>query len=376
MSKKQHLIIGLLLGLAVGSITLAIVLGFMFSTQRFPTQASVIVKETVLVEVTPTLTPIPQGKDRIVFLSVWEYDYYIVDSDGSNLARITNDGGEKSCPSWKPDGEHISFFMPSANKDYYDVYVMDVDGKNRRVLFQAKLDREYGQMPQWNPDGTKLAFSAYNDSDQYSHIYIYDGSGVKRLTDSTARERFPVWSPDGSKIAYISYHMEKPLLVVASADGIQSWLVSELPASNFSPATWSPDGRFLAFVSGRDLYISEFNNIGNLDRRTEFIHGEVFEPNWSPDGSVIAYFYQEASMSSSDVFAMPANRPIDVEWLTHQVWAYQESPISWSPDGKHAAIVGDTDTDNWNIYVINATGSGEVRITESDRRDHCPAWSP
>jgi TolB protein len=391
MSKqKQFIIIGLLIGFLIATIGLIFILGIILL--RNPgivqgigiIQKTVVVPETVIVEVTPTPTQIPsptntifpQSKDRIVFLSVWEKDFYIINADGTDLARITNDGNHQYCPIWNPDGKRISFFVPSVNQGYFDMYIMDANGENRKFLFQAKLDTEYGQMPIWSPDGNKLAFTAY-DATGLTRIYIYDGANIKRLTKDAESEMFPVWSPDGTKIAYTFSNIvnNKTFYGITSIDGVFNWLVSDLDANPFSPLTWSPDAQHLAFISGADLYIVKFFDIKSLDRRTSLISDRTFGPTWSSNGDTIAFYYLNDSCCSTEVNFLSAsdqNRGIQ---STHEIWAYQDSAISWSRDGRHVAVVGDANTKNWNIYIVDTAGNS-VKLTDSDRRDHCPKWSP
>ncbi len=216
---KKYFIVSLLLTFIIGLFVLLIGL-FLYTSGEglFPTT----IKETVIVIVTPTSTPIPSptatsfpaSKNRIVFLSVWESDFYIINADGTDLARITNDGSHKSCPTWLPNGKRISFLEPSATDGFYDLYVMDVDGKNKQLLINARFDTEYGQLPKWSPDGSKLIFSAYEANSNNSQIYIFDGINIQKITEGNTKERFPVWSPDGQKFAFISYPEGKPILVV------------------------------------------------------------------------------------------------------------------------------------------------------------------
>ena len=48
---------------------------------------------------------------------------------------------------------------------------------------------------------------------------------------------------------------------------------------------------------------------------------------------------------------------------------------SWSPDGRRIAFVSDRDG-NWEIYVMNADGTGQVDVTNSPTADGWPSWSP
>ena len=48
---------------------------------------------------------------------------------------------------------------------------------------------------------------------------------------------------------------------------------------------------------------------------------------------------------------------------------------TWSPDGTKIAFISDRDG-NWEIYVMNADGSGQTRLTNNPANDHGPTWSP
>lgn len=47
----------------------------------------------------------------------------------------------------------------------------------------------------------------------------------------------------------------------------------------------------------------------------------------------------------------------------------------WSPDGARIAFSSSRDG-NWEIYVMNADGSGQMRLTNSSALDYKPAWQP
>ena len=49
---------------------------------------------------------------------------------------------------------------------------------------------------------------------------------------------------------------------------------------------------------------------------------------------------------------------------------------AWSPDGKYIAYVAEKKGESLEIYVMNADGSNQIRITNSPGRDFAPAWSP
>ena len=93
-------------------------------------------------------------------------------------------------------------------------------------------------------------------------------------------------------------------------------------------------------------------------------------PTWSPDGRRIAFGSDRDG--NWDIYVMNADGS-GVARLTDND-AVDSSP-AWSPDGRRIAFVSPRDG-NLDIYVMNADGSGVTRLTHNDAYDWYPAWSP
>ena len=78
-------------------------------------------------------------------------------------------------PSWSPDGRRIAF---SSFRDVRDgapgIYVMDADGKNQTKLTN---DNYPNQWPTWSPDGRRIAFSSFRGVRW--DIFVMDADGKK-----------------------------------------------------------------------------------------------------------------------------------------------------------------------------------------------------
>ncbi len=136
--------------------------------------------------------------------------------------------------------------------------------------------------------------------------------------------------------------------------------------SLFAPE-WSPDGTRIAFVSDRfgndEIEVTGVGRVTNDDASDT-------SPSWSPDGAKLAF----ASDRDGDyeIYVMNVDGT-EVVRLTENE-ASDASP-SWSPDGAKLAFTSDRDGD-YEIYVMNVDGTDVVRLTNNDASDGSPSWSP
>jgi TolB protein len=126
-----------------------------------------------------------------------------------------------------------------------------------------------------------------------------DGGNRRRLTGNEAFDGSPSWSPDGRRIAFtrtggLGTDRARGGIFVMDADGQNELQVSRTPRRSFdvqpewSRPAWSPDGRWIAFVSDRsdrdehenEIYVMETNG----DQVRRLTENEVWdlEPAWRP----------------------------------------------------------------------------------------------
>jgi TolB protein len=173
----------------------------------------------------------PDG-EWIAFRVLYE-DIWTINADGSNAHQLTNyaDGTCVGHPSWSPDASRIAFSMSPdcwAEERRSDVYVMNSDGSN--VIRLTDGMGNYWD-PLWSPAGDRMLFAEYHDGESSICVMNADGSGKIRL--GTGRPYS--WSPDGTRIYY--HQVGINALWTMNVDGSNPRRLFTLPCEE--PA-WSP----------------------------------------------------------------------------------------------------------------------------------------
>lgn len=178
----------------------------------------------------------------------WTIQIYVMDSDGKNSRRLTDGPTHNFDPSWSADSQRIAFV--SRRHVATEIYVMNADGRKQQRLTNNKVDDKY---PSWSPDGQQIAFSSslvfrgFDDREGDNEIYVMDSDGNNRrmLTDNVVDDNRPSWSPDGQLIAYESWTIKNPHEIhLITAEGEYLMRLSELHKKHDFHAAWfDPTGR-------------------------------------------------------------------------------------------------------------------------------------
>ncbi len=272
-----------------------------------------------------------------------------------------------------PDPGKIVFVSDrDGDRRTLEIYVMDPDGGDQTRLTNNLVTDNF---PNASPDGKRIAFFSDRDPDGSLYVMNIDGSDQSRLTDITiinSGVSVPIsWSPDSQQVLFICNDGE---VCAANANSKETLLLTDDLMSKAYPR-WSPDGKFIAFSSLDQPYGVYVTNVDSSERRqlsTDEIGGRY--PNWSPDSSKIVF--EAGENDDLEIYVVNVDGT-GLTRLTHPSPYHDLAPI-WSPDGKEIAFLSNRSGHGMGIYVMNADGSDVTLLTEDDIDEDWVglSWSP
>jgi Tol biopolymer transport system component len=296
-------------------------------------------------------------------------DLVVVSPTGANARVVDGPILDVRDFSWSPNGRRI-VFSAAPGTGSMNLYVVNADGSGRR-----RITRMIGNeiVPVWSPRGNKIAFERENDGDRSIWVMNADGTRPRQLTTGFDRGfEYPAWSPDGRRITF--GQLGTGWIYVMSADGRNPHRVARSRDSH--APRWSPTGK-VAYFANRQIWLVNPDGSGRRRVLRAGTKSNESDFRWSPDGRAIAFAGLGAAEGDNEILLASAAGGRTKRRLTNN--GMQDTYPSWSPDGTMLAFLRYRDGDNpeaYDVYLINADGSGERNLTMSAADESLPAWSP
>ena len=277
-------------------------------------------------------------------------EIYLMNGDGTNVRRLTDNSYGDCFPSISPDGKTIIFDsnrLRSEGEPFNtsDLFLMNTDGSDQKHLIR-------GSSATWSRDSKLVAYhasasgtgkpialfpgAATSDSDIFTMSVVKKGALPKNITNNpTAVDDDPDWSPTEDKIVFVSKNAKDNATNAVSAE----------------------------------IYVINADGRGKPIRLTNNSEEER-APAWSPDGKRILFMCRRGGRDF-EICIMNADGTGQIQVTDNTVG---DLTASWSPDGRKIVVHRPVAPSRFQLWLVNVDGSGEMQLTDTPGLNGFPNW--
>jgi eukaryotic-like serine/threonine-protein kinase len=239
-----------------------------------------------------------------------------IGADGARLGTL-GEPSLQSSPSISPDGRRVAFLRLGG--EFPGIWVTELEsGRSRRVSSEHTIYTR----PQWSSDG-RLAYTALVDGNLVTLIAsLSEGRTTRLLDDGKSRWSASDWSRDGRTLLLLG-NISNDLFALDLDGSSEPVPLLAAEGSSMWMATFSPNGRWIAFSSNRSG-IDEVEVISFPPGAGRWVvsNGGGVEPKWSDDGSALYY-----RTPGSGIYRIEVDSSSDTFRIGHSELLFQSPPI-------------------------------------------------
>jgi Tol biopolymer transport system component/Tfp pilus assembly protein PilF len=293
----------------------------------------------------------PDGK--VIVTLDWETkDLWIVPTDGGTPVKLKVETEPKiwryAFLPFSPDLKKLAFLDEDRSLWVVPISIERGEATGPAVKIAEEIDMKTKGSVGWSPDSKRIAFSSLKGGNADIWVASTEGDELERLTYSPEDETISgwsalsAWSPDGKMILY---RRAKGFWMVSASGGKPRELIKDA-----GERVWSPDGREIAFLksdyssistvtltTGEVRGIVDLRALGLVDPENPF--SSCWGLTWSPDGRWLS-FITLRNRTSSHLWVVPAEggRPMELAGDDPGKWFQY-----WSPDARRLSFNSDRD---------------------------------
>lgn len=230
----------------------------------------------------------------------------------------------------------------------------------------------------YSPDGTQIIFESVRDGNWEIYLMDSNGKNQQRLTVNNIDDRRPSWHPNGKQILYESNSSGKNELYTLKLKNKKIKRISKQAyQGEIVFASFSPNGKVIALSlkeseDKSNIYL--MNKKGKLTAQLTNGDKRTYYPKWSNDGKEIVFFSRKETDNKDDEIYKMDLAHKTAKRLTN--WTKHNFCPAWSSDNRRIVYVTSMEGSRPEIYVMDANGENQTRITQNEDGETLPNWSP
>ena len=315
--------------------------------------------------------------------------------DGSNLKVLySNDDLEEVNPlDWSQDGRHILAEFIRKDKTRQLVTISVAEGSVRVLKTFDKLPRgdgfRIGEF--FSPDGRHVVFDSQQENSSNRDIFLLspDGNHEVALVEHPADDFVLGWTPDEKSLIFASDRTGTAsiwAIPVAGGRPHGDPVLIKKDMGSFRPKGFDKKGSFYYAheTTVSDVYIAEIDSetreiLSKPKKASEHFVGSAMHPDWSPDGKYLAYIsypeYEQDALNPKSVILI---RSVD-KGKEREIYIELRDirGTCWSPDGRFILTVGSEEKGREGFYQIDVKTGNFASILQFNKGDTvgAPVWS-
>jgi TolB protein len=193
----------------------------------------------------------PDGQS-VIFASLYDREFALYETNlQGEVTPIQTVDQEVASPAISPDGKWIAFTIVSDTAA--NVIALTPRGGGEVTVIQPRDSWD----PTWSPDGSQILYAGSDEGSIHLYIMNRDGTNVRQVTDRTGLRGRNDWSVDGLLATYIGSAGSHTRNIFTFDPLGQNMQMITDGGDNVAPS-FSPDGRWIAFMSYRDHFWDQY----------------------------------------------------------------------------------------------------------------------
>jgi len=313
-----------------------------------------------------------------------------VDGTGERILLSREDVYFFLANDWTADGKYILGLLEKGDKTNHIAFVSAVDGSLRII---KEFDKRSPGKLSLSSDGCWIAYDFPQDekSDKRNIFLLsQDGKHEIPLFKHPADDRLLGWSPGGDWILFSSDRSGFwDVWIIPISDGkakgdpiLVKQDLGQVKGSGFNPLGFTQDGSF--YFGDRvwleDIYTAEIDTektkiLKPPKKMAQRFEGSNCDPLWSPDGKFLAYLSrrEHKGLKSSAICIMNMASREEIELLPD---LRNPGGLRWFPDGKSFLALGTDENNQTGLFRVNAKTADMSLIVTGDSGYHAMSCSP